>query len=260
MQKPYVIGILPIKKFKEETKKMFESLAKQKGNFKFKLYISAGEMDEKEFKEMCKYLEKLKINYDAHNYKPDDGPAECYNLAIERAIKNEENFDYLLKLDDDLYFPEENVIEKLLQISKRYKDKYIVGPIIKLPNGLYYFCHKQIPNITYLPPQLNIVNEKPKKQINICVFPHGCIVLIPKRIFDEVGYFKSYYYIKCDDIEYGLRAFLKGFKSIVCCDVEVIHPIISENKKFESNNSIKQYYKKFNVEYYFGCRNKRSTI
>ena len=142
--------------------------------------------------------------------------------AWKEAAKKE--FDFYLWLNDDtnLY---KDTISKLLANSMKYDNKAII---------LGSTCDtKTKSKITYGGLDRKRQTVYSNTEFMPCFYMHGNIVLIPKYVFEKVGFNDIYYRHSLGDHDYGLMAQKKGIKVLVSpniygeCDV---HDAISKWK------------------------------
>jgi len=129
------------------------------------------------------------------------------NLAWKTAAK-ERDYDFYLWLNDDtnLY---SNSLAELFQVSQSKNNKSIIcgsTSAVSDKKTITYGGGKFINGIVILVP-----NGKAQE----CECFNGNVVLIPKYIFNKVGFNDSFYNHSFGDIDYGLTAQKKGIESYV---------------------------------------------
>ncbi len=128
-------------------------------------------------------------------------------LAWESASKI--NPDYYLWLNDDTYLMD-NAFQRLLLSSSKMDDQsIIVGSTYVSPNNkiLSYGGRLKKHNNPFITPD--------ETQCLPCDTFNGNIVLIPRKVFEIVGYNDTYYHHSFGDFDYGIVAGLKGVSSYV---------------------------------------------
>lgn len=131
-------------------------------------------------------------------------------LAWETAAKD--NADYYLWLNDDTVLMPDSVT-RLLTCSKQLQDKSIVvGSTYasKENKTLSYGGRLKTHNNPFVIPDSEHAIE--------CDTFNGNIVLIPRYVFEKVGFNDDFYHHGMGDIDYGIVAGLKGIKSFVAPD------------------------------------------
>jgi len=138
-------------------------------------------------------------------------------LAWETAAK-ERAYDFYLWLNDDtnLY---SNALIELLQVSNsKNNDSIICGTTCAVGNkeNITYGGGKIVNgNTISIPNGDGNVVFIPNGKEQECECFNGNVVLIPKYVFDKVGFNDSHYNHSFGDIDYGLFARKKGIKSYV---------------------------------------------
>lgn len=129
------------------------------------------------------------------------------HLAWKTATKDSP--DYYLWLNDDTTLMA-NSISRLLSCSKLLQDKsIIVGSTYasKKNKVLSYGGRMKVHNNPFVAPDNNVPVE--------CDTFNGNIVLIPRSVFEKVGYNDNFYHHSFGDFDYGIVAGLNGIKSYV---------------------------------------------
>lgn len=125
--------------------------------------------------------------------------------AWETAAKT--NPEFYLWLNDDTILMDD-AIARLVKCSIKQKNRnIIVGATFDDKGELSYGGRKNDKKHSIIAPLA--------EQITECSTFNGNIVLIPKFVFDMVGFNDSYFHHSFGDIEYGLRAGRLGIKSYI---------------------------------------------
>jgi len=116
------------------------------------------------------------------------------------------DYDYYLWLNDDTYI-KANALKVLIQSSARCKDKsVIIGSTCAIGNK---------DTITYG----GRISKKgiltPNGKLQECELINGNIVLIPRYVFNIVGYNDPYFHHAIGDNDYGYRVIEAGLKNFV---------------------------------------------
>lgn len=130
------------------------------------------------------------------------------NLAWKNASKS--NPDYYLWLNDDTIL-KENAISILIENAHKTNcESIIVGSTT---------ANKSETTITYGGRRKNrkhsLIIPNLEGKLKECDTFNGNIVLIPKAVFQKIGYNDEYFHHSFGDIEYGLRASKYGFKNYI---------------------------------------------
>lgn len=77
----------------------------------------------------------------------------------------------------------------------------------------------------------------------------GCVLFLPKKIIDEVGYFDEQFFMYAEDLDYSIRLRKKGYKMYIIPNTVVYHdvPLTDEALKYKNNviKTLKRYYHHF---------------
>ncbi len=139
--------------------------------------------------------------------------------AWQEAAKG--NYDYYLWLNDDTYL-RRNSIERLVSCSEDKQDEtVIIGSCCSSSNEeeITYGGHTQNGKLIK-----DVSSEKE------CVVFHGNIVLIPRFIFEQIGFNDRRYRHAMGDFDYSLMVHKKGLKAYVAkgvfgvCDLHTSKP------------------------------------
>jgi len=123
------------------------------------------------------------------------------HLAWETAAK-ERNYDFYLWLNDDtnLY---SNALTELLQVASAKNNESIICGTTCYKGTTTYSGGKFVNGIVRL---------VPNGEAQECECFNGNVVLIPKYVFDKIGFNDSFYNHSFGDLDYGLFARKKGIK------------------------------------------------
>lgn len=131
-------------------------------------------------------------------------------MAIQYAIETTGVYDYCLLFNDDVEFYSQT-IEKMLSIENNGRE-ILVGPMCNTEGKLSYggvikkskFC-----------PKFDIIDGTSPRAKSCDTFNANC-VLIPWKIFKELGNMDSIYSHSLGDFDYGFKASRKGIPIWVC--------------------------------------------
>jgi GT2 family glycosyltransferase len=121
-------------------------------------------------------------------------------LAWETALKFDD-FDYFLWLNDDSFI-RNDCIDIMLYCTKENYDNAIVGASLSNDNETEF---------TYGLRDLKDNPIIPNGKIQKGVFLNGNVVLIPKKVYQNVGLLDNRFRHTIGDTDYGLRAIKNGF-------------------------------------------------
>ena len=145
--------------------------------------------------------------------------------AWQEAAKG--NYDFYLWLNDDTYL-KNDAIERLLSCSENKNDEaVIIGSCSSSINEdeITYGGHSK---------GGKLIKDVSKEQE--CIIFHGNIVLIPRSIFEIIGFNDRRYRHAMGDYDYSLMVHRKGLKSIVAkgvfgvCDLHTSKPKWRDSK------------------------------
>ncbi len=156
------------------------------------------------------------------------------NRGITKAIEVGCNYLYFLNMDTVV------TPDFLSQALKKYQSDSTIGlvqsrlmlhgqenKINSIGNiahflGFGYFCGND-----------NDYDESKVKEI--IGYPSGAGVMISREVFDKIGYFNEDFFMYHDDMEWGIKSILYGYKNVLAKDSVVYH-------KYEFARSIAQFY------------------
>jgi GT2 family glycosyltransferase len=154
------------------------------------------------------------------------------NVGIKFAL--EHNADYILLSNNDIYIESASVISTLIKNLEEFKDLNIS---IISPSVNYYSDKNRNHNKGW------VVYKKWEKigcyfnkyrKLNPIVLPEafkyvdsadGCFMLFDSNVFRNVGLLREELFLYADEIDISLRAWAKGFKSIVNTEAVIYHKI-----------------------------------
>lgn len=169
------------------------------------------------------------------------------NKAVGHALTQCDEDDHILVLNDDLEVPE-NYIANLYSLASKYPDA-LIGSVVTdfidrdcIVGGgvvINWFTGKYT--------ELN-------KGRSLASFGHGHVedkvsyltgrgVLVPSKVFRELGMYNNRHYTQCGDTEFPIRARMAGYRLLVSYDVPVFsHKGHSVHKDKYNLGSLKDYY------------------
>lgn len=169
------------------------------------------------------------------------------NKAVTHAVNLCREGDHILVLNDDLEVPE-NYIANFYSLAAKYPDM-LIGSVVtdfdardRIVNGgtvINWFTGKQ--------KELNMGESlssfgRGHVEDNVSYLT-GRGVLIPCKVFRELGVYNNKHYTQCGDTEFPIRARKNGYRLLVSYDVPVFsHKGHSIHKEKYSLSSLKGYY------------------
>lgn len=154
------------------------------------------------------------------------GYGEGNNIGIKYALKNEA--EYILVLNNDTIV-EKDFLEPL--VNELINDKNI-GII---SSQIFYEDRREVfwengGEFNTLTGRVSHNNFNEKFDINKdyksdCTFLSGCLWLIPKRIFEKVGYINEEYFMYVEDLEFCQRVINNSYKLKVSSKSKIYHKV-----------------------------------
>jgi GT2 family glycosyltransferase len=135
------------------------------------------------------------------------------NLGIKYALLNK--CKYILLLNNDTLI-DKFALENLVNTLKRDNEVGIVQPKIYFhPEVTRIWSGPTKFNKTFLKPRLigygsfdsNIINQD-----HYLDYAVGCATLIKAEVFNEIGLLDDDFFAVCEDVDFGMRARIKGYK------------------------------------------------
>lgn len=163
-------------------------------------------------------VKKIKIenpttNLHIINNNKNYGSSGSYKRAIKYTNKK---WDYVLKIDEDVIL-EKTTLSKLVNVSEKAAIKGFVGGKIKYYNNknLIQATGSYLRSYFAIAKGINInkfdIKDKDNLNVNYVEGVNGCMALIPREIFNNVGWFDDSYFLYYDDHEIMYRANKKGY-------------------------------------------------
>ena len=188
---------------KDKTKECIYTITKGNPNCDFTFVV----VDDGSTDGTYEMLNVMQKQYDIHcirgngNLYYSGGMRTAMSYIIENKIKQ---FDYLLMMNDDvLFYP--NSIEQILEESRLKANAVIVGTTQGSDGKLSYGAIKYIKGLHYKKCDIS------ESDINVDTFNANC-VLVPFKIFLEIGTIDNMYTHSLGDFDYGLAIKKKGYK------------------------------------------------
>jgi len=156
--------------------------------------------------------------------KKEIGLSASINLGIKRSRGS-----YILVGNDDIVF-EKNSITKMVEYLENHQDIGVLGGKV--------FYKDRPKTLTDFVSGFNFYLgsiQKPKKKSDI-LWLQSCSVMIPKRVFDDIGFFdEGFYPLYFDDFDFCLRAKRAGYRLAHNPEAIFWHGYGKTTKKFQSS-------------------------
>jgi len=245
-----------------------ESLRKSKTDFKYEIIV----VDNNSKDESVAFLEKsakkdhIKLIKSPKNL----GYGRGHNLAAKNAQGK-----YILIMNVDMTI-EKDALQKLIDYLEKHPEIGILAPKLIYHNGhIQESCRRDMTftdlvlkrtPLRHIPPfkkrcenyLMRDFDHKQTQEVDLLV---GAFLLMPRRIFDEVGGFDERYFLFMEDFDLCRKVRLKGYKVIYYPEVEAIH----YHKRLSDGGLLSQLTKKVfwihvvsSIKYFWKwkCRNK----
>lgn len=142
------------------------------------------------------------------------GAPAAYNRGIEAVS---EEYDYILKIDNDIVFSPE-CVNSMVALAESRQDIGLVGGCefadskltrVRTIGGYFinYFFKPYYP----LANQAYSKKHSARREIE---FPTGSCMLIKRSVIEKVGLFDENFFVYWDDFDYAYRSYLAGFSSM----------------------------------------------
>lgn len=156
--------------------------------------------------------------------KENRGGAGGFNAGIRKAMQN--GHDYIMLVDNDIVMDKNN-IKNLLQCLQENLDIGIVGSkILKMdfPDIIQeYGSHIDFENLNIKQHFINEKNRNDLPKLQYCDHVPACSLMIRTNIIKDIGEFPEDNFIYWDDIEWGWKCNLAGYKVAAYNDAVVWH-------------------------------------
>lgn len=151
------------------------------------------------------------------------------NVGIKYALKN--SADYVLVLNNDTVV-DPNFLEPLMQMCEEDSSIGIAsGQIFYFdPSDTFWFnggtfnkCTGKVVHIDYSKKNIG------QKSLENSTFITGCMWLIPKKVFEDIGFINEEYFMYVEDIEFCKRVLDAGYKLQVSSQSHIYHKVGSSS-------------------------------
>lgn len=156
-----------------------------------------------------------------------------------RTASARREYDFYLWLNDDVLLDKKGLIslfECYAESLANYKMESIITGACKESEKNNTFSYGG---------RTELGNVIPNGKLQQCKLINGNVVLVPKKIFEELGYLSSDYTHSMGDFDYGLRAINSGFLNFTTKEYIAICPTNGIPKWSNPKLSIKERFKLF---------------
>ncbi len=163
--------------------------------------------------------------YFIDNTEKNRGYAGGVNIGIKKALKDKA--DVLVVANPDVSLNNlkaENILEGLSEFD-------ILGYSMRQQGKIYYGGELDRNRLTG-----GLIQNKPEKRFFPCDFVSGSLMVIKKRVIEEIGFFDESYFMYYEEVDYCLRAKKLGLS--VGIDTESIY----DHFETSQNNPTREFY------------------
>lgn len=153
---------------------------------------------------LSKYTLKEKVVYlpSSSNF----GVAKGNNVGIRKAL--EDQCEYVLLSNNDIFFDDKMLFQKLMNIHSEDTKKTIISPKVYYYNSnLIWFAGCYLRKLVANPKHIGFQEEDKGQFETSFYFNSGptCFVLFHKSVFEKVGLMDEKYFVYMDDIDFFYR-------------------------------------------------------
>ncbi len=211
--------------------------------------------------EFLKSFKKLKTTgFDIKRIVVDNGSTKALSTSEGDLIQTGENLgftggynrglryarqwgaDYYLIINNDVLFPDSQLISKLVEVAlsdprigvvtpkilfapgfEYHKDRYTSqdhGKVIWYAGGKFDWA-----NVQTIHRGLNDVDSGQYDDTSDTEFPSGCCMLISREVLDNVGFFEEKLFAYYEDADYALRVKKAGFRQVYAGNTAIWHKV-----------------------------------
>ncbi len=149
------------------------------------------------------------------------------NIGIRFALERKADYVFLLNNDAEL---EADCLSRLVEAAEKLDEKTgILSPVIfKGDSREVWFSGGKI---DWLRMKTRHDSEIKTQEVYKSGFISGCAMLIPRKVFGEVGLFDEDYFLYWEDADFSFRTGKAGFKNYIVSSAWVYHFEKSEGRR-----------------------------
>lgn len=160
---------------------------------------------------------------EVHLIKPDEnlGFGKANNLGLRYALDN--GCDYVFLLNQDAWLIQEDVIEKLVQLSENHPEYGIISPMHMTADEQRLSIQYENENHTC---SWNLINDLycgTTKEIYETDYVNAAAWFIPRRTIEKIGGFNPLFQLYGEDDDYLNRVHYHKLKVGICPGLKVVH-------------------------------------
>jgi GT2 family glycosyltransferase len=196
-----------------------------------------------------KWLHKEHPEITVIENKKNFGWAEGNNVGIRYALKHKA--DYILLANNDLSFQGPSIITSLIKAYDLIPKLGIIGP----SENSYFEKDKIVNQGWIMYPKVKHTFNKNRSEYTRSDLPSnykvidnvsGSFMIIKRRVFEDIGEIDGDLFLYAEDADFSLRAWKKGWVSLVDADIMIYHKISATSG---INSPLKIYYMTRNLIY-----------
>jgi GT2 family glycosyltransferase len=177
------------------------------------------------------------------------GWAEGNNVGIRYALDNEA--DYILLANNDLSFEDPSIISSLIPAFDGIPNLGIIGP----SQNSYFDKSKVVNQGWIMYPKAKHIFNTHRNNLDTSNIPanykiidnvSGSFMIIKRDVFKDIGEIDSALFLYAEDADFSIRAWAKGWISLVDKEVTIFHKISATSG---INSPLKIYYMTRNLIY-----------
>ena len=154
------------------------------------------------------------------------GGSGGFNTGLRAAMKSDKQYDYLMCVDNDIEMDENN-IHRLLEFLKNNSDVGMVGSkILRMqhPERLQELgAMIDFDKCTIVPNFKDYLDDESIPKVQYCDYVPACSLMVRREVVEKVGAIPEDNFIYWDDMEWGYRVNLAGYKVAAISDAFVKH-------------------------------------
>ncbi|MFD2285479.1 glycosyltransferase [Pedobacter petrophilus] len=216
----------------------FESLSKQIFS-DYHLYIIDNSPSETTDSLLVELISKFPICGVSHiRNENNNGVAKGNNQGIKLAL--EDGCDYILLLNNDIEFPQENLLGDMYSCAVLEGQDIIIPKIFYYDSRTIWMAGGSISEFKAISSHVGVDEIDIGQYDQSLYFNYAptCFMLINRTVFDAVGLMDEDYFVYYDDTDFLFRARKKGYKVYYLPKLEVFHKVSSSTGGGETLFSI----------------------
>lgn len=154
------------------------------------------------------------------------GGSGGFNTGLKMALASAENYQYLMCVDNDIIMDRNN-IQELYYFLENHKEIGMVGSKIcrmQQPERLQELGSDiDFDKCFVVPHYKNYLDNEDIPEIQYCDYVPACSLMIRRDVVDKIGIMPERNFIYWDDMEWGYKVNLAGYKVAAYSKAKVLH-------------------------------------